>query len=173
MTLGTRIVVMKDGVIQQVDSPVNLYNKPNNMFVAGFIGSPQMNMMEAEVKKTGSDIILAVGEYEIKLVDSKAKLVEDGGYVGKQVIMGIRPEDLHDEEAFIANASPGSVVEADVEVTELLGAEVFLYLSLAGQQVTARVNPRSTAKTNDRIKIAFDLNKVHVFDKDTELTVTN
>jgi len=173
MTLGTRIVVMKDGVIQQVDSPVNLYNKPNNMFVAGFIGSPQMNMMEAEVKKTGSDIVLSVGDYEIKLVDSKAKLVEDGGYVGKQVIMGIRPEDLHDEEAIIASALPGSVVEADVEVTELLGAEVFLYLSLAGQQVTARVNPRSTAKTNDRIKIAFDLNKVHVFDKDTELTVTN
>jgi len=173
MTLGTRIVVMKDGVIQQVDSPVNLYNKPNNMFVAGFIGSPQMNMMEAEVKKTGNDVVLSVGEYEVKLVDSKAKLVEDGGYIGKQVIMGIRPEDLHDEEAFIANAAPGSVVEANVEVTELLGAEVFLYLSLAGQQVTARVNPRSTAKTNDRIKIAFDLNKVHVFDKDTELTVTN
>ena len=173
MTLGTRIVVMKDGLIQQVDSPVNLYNKPNNMFVAGFIGSPQMNLMEAEVKKNGEDILLSFGEYEVKLLPEKAKLVEDGSYVGKQVVMGIRPEDLHDEELFISNAAPGSVVEADVEVTELLGAEVFLYLRLAGQQVTARVNPRSTAKTNDRVKIAFDLQKIHVFDKNTEAVITN
>jgi multiple sugar transport system ATP-binding protein len=173
MTLGTRIVVMKDGVIQQVDSPVNLYNRPNNMFVAGFIGSPQMNMMEAEIKKSGEDVMLVVGQYEIKLVDAKAKLVEDGGYVGKTVIMGIRPEDLSDEEMAIAAAGPGAVVEAEVEVTELLGAEVFLYLSLAGQPITARVNPRSTAKTNDRIKIALDINKIHLFDKDTEQTITN
>ena len=173
MTLGTRIVVMKDGLIQQVDSPVNLYNKPNNMFVAGFIGSPQMNLMEAEVKKNGNDVVLSFGEYEIKLLDAKAKAVEDGGYIGKQVVMGIRPEDLHDEELFISNATPGSVVDADVEITELLGAEVYLYLTLAGQQVVARVNPRSTAKTNDRIKVAFDLQKVHVFDKNTEAVITN
>jgi len=173
MTLGTRIVVMKDGVIQQVDSPVNLYNKPKNMFVAGFIGSPQMNLLEATIKKSGDDVMLVVGEYEIKLTDPKAKAVEDGGYVGKTVIMGIRPEDLHDEEAFISAAGPGATLNADVEVTELLGAEVFLYLTIAGQPVTARVNPRSTAKPNDRIKMAIDLNKVHVFDKDTELIITN
>jgi multiple sugar transport system ATP-binding protein len=173
MTLGTRIVVMKDGVIQQVDSPVNLYNRPNNVFVAGFIGSPQMNLMEAVVKKNGSDVLLILGEYEIKLTDAKAKLIDDGGYVGKTVVMGIRPEDLHDEEAIISSAGPGAIVDADVEVTELLGAEVFLYLSVAGQAVTARVNPRSTAKTNDRIKMALDLNKIHVFDKDTEKAITN
>ncbi|MCL2420954.1 MAG: TOBE domain-containing protein, partial [Defluviitaleaceae bacterium] len=171
MTLGTRIVVMKDGVIQQVDSPVNLYNKPNNMFVAGFIGSPQMNMMEAVVKKNGDDLVVGVGEYDILLTEAKAKAAE--AYVGKSVIMGIRPEDLHDEEAVIAAAAPGSVLEADVEVTELLGAEVFLYLTIAGQPVTARVNPRSTAKSNDRIKLAVDLNKVHLFDKETELVITN
>jgi multiple sugar transport system ATP-binding protein len=173
MTLGTRIVVMKDGVIQQVDSPVNLYNKPNNMFVAGFIGSPQMNMMEASVKKSGKDVLLEVGEYEIKLPEDKAKVVEEGGYIDKTVIIGIRPEDLHDEDAFIAAAGPGAVVNADVEVTELLGAEVFLYLTVAGQPVTARVNPRSTAKVNDSIKIALDLNKIHVFDKDTELSIVH
>ena len=173
MTLGTRIVVMKDGVIQQVDSPVNLYNKPNNVFVAGFIGSPQMNLMEAAVSKEGNDVMLALGEYSIKLTEAKAKAVEEGGYIGKQVIMGLRPEDLHDEEVIISSAAAGSVVDAEVEVTELLGAEVYLYLSIAGQPVTARVNPRSTAKTNDRIKIAFDLNKIHVFDKDTEKTITN
>ena len=87
--------------------------------------------------------------------------------------MGIRPEDLHDEEAFITAAGPGATVEADVEVTELLGAEVYLYLSVAGQPVTARVNPRSTAKVNDKIKIALDLNKVHVFDKETEQVISN
>jgi multiple sugar transport system ATP-binding protein len=143
------------------------------MFVAGFIGSPQMNMMEALVKKEGNDVLLAVGEYEIKAVEAKAKLLEDGGYIGKTVVMGIRPEDLHDEEAVISAAGPGAVVNADVEVTELLGAEVFLYLSVAGQPVTARVNPRSTAKTNDQIKIALDLNKIHVFDKDSEAAITN
>ena len=173
MTLGTRIVVMKDGVIQQVDSPVNLYNKPNNMFVAGFIGSPQMNLLEASIKKDGNDLFVTVGEYNIKLNESKAKLVEEGGYVGKNVVIGIRPEDLHDEESFISTSVGGSTVEADVEVTELLGAEVFLYLTVAGQPVTARVNPRSTAKTGDKIKMAFDLNKIHVFDKDTEKAISN
>ena len=173
MTLGTRIVVMKDGVIQQVDSPGNLYNMPNNIFVASFIGSPQMNMMEAEVKKSGNDVLLTVGEYDIKLVDAKAKAVEDGGYIGKSVVMGIRPEDLHDEEAIISASTGGNLVDADVEVTELLGAEVFLYLTIAEQPVTARVNPRSTAKTGDRIKLAIDLNKIHVFDKDTEQVITN
>lgn len=173
MTLGTRIVVMKDGVIQQVDSPVNLYNKPNNLFVAGFIGSPQMNMLEAVVKKSGSDVLLGVGEYDIKLTDAKAKVVEDGGYVGKGVIMGIRPEDLHDEEVYISAAGSGALIEATVEVTELLGAEVYLYLDVVGQPVTARVNPRTTAKINDRIKMALDLNKIHIFDKDTEKAITN
>jgi multiple sugar transport system ATP-binding protein len=172
MTLGTRIVVMKDGFIQQVDSPVNLYNKPNNLFVAGFIGSPQMNTMEATVEKSGDDIMLKLGEYSIKLTAEKAKAVQDGGYVGKPVILGIRPEDLHDEEVYIA-AGEANLIDADVEVTELLGAEVYLYLQIAGQPATARVNPRSTARTGDRIKMALDLNKVHVFDKETENIITN
>jgi len=173
MTLGTRIVVMKDGVVQQVDSPVNLYNKPNNVFVAGFIGSPQMNLLDASISEKGNDVFVVLGEFSIKLTDAKAKTVKDGGYVGKNIILGIRPEDLHDEEAILTTAGPGAVVDADVEVTELLGAEVFLYLSIAGQSVTARVNPRSTAKTNDKIKLAFDLNKIHIFDKDTEKAVTH
>jgi multiple sugar transport system ATP-binding protein len=172
MTLGTRIVVMKDGVIQQVDSPVNLYNKPNNLFVAGFIGSPQMNMLETVVEKRNNGVYLVYGEYSIKLTDAKARAVIDGGYEGKTVIMGIRPEDLHDEEMIISS-SPDSIIDTDVEVTELLGAEVYLYLTCAGQQLTARVNPRSTAKANDRIKIALDVNKIHVFDKETEQVITN
>ncbi|MCL2363821.1 MAG: sn-glycerol-3-phosphate ABC transporter ATP-binding protein UgpC [Defluviitaleaceae bacterium] len=172
MTLGTRIVVMSNGVAQQVDSPVNLYNKPNSIFVATFIGSPQMNMVEAVVEVQGTDCFLKFGEFSIKLPEAKAKAVIEGKYDGKQVIMGIRPEDLKDEEMFI-NQSPETVIDCEVEVTELLGAEVYLYLLCAGQQLTARVNPRSTAKTGDTIKIALDANRIHVFDKETEQVITN
>jgi len=172
MTLGTRIVVMSNGVAQQVDSPVNLYNKPNSLFVATFIGSPQMNIVEVTVEKRGADCVLMFGEFAIKLPEAKAKAVLDGGYEGKTVMMGIRPEDLKDEEMFISQ-SPDTVVSCEVEVTELLGAEVYLYLLCAGQQMTARVNPRSTAKTNDVIKMALDANRIHVFDKETEQIITN
>ena len=172
MTLGTRIVVMKDGLIMQVDSPVNLYNKPQNLFVAGFIGSPQMNLIEVEVEKRGSDIFLLFGEHPIKLPEAKARAVEEGGYVNKTVILGIRPEDLKDEEMFLSQA-PDAIIDCEVEVTELLGAEVYLYLTCAGQQMTARVNPRSTAKSGDTIKIALDVQRIHVFDKETEQVITN
>jgi len=172
MTLGTRIVVMKDGVAMQVDSPVNLYNKPQNLFVASFIGSPQMNLVEVQAEKRGNDVYLMFGDNPIKLPEGKANAVIEGGYVDKTVIMGIRPEDLHDEEAFLAS-SPDSHIETEVEVTELLGAEVYLYLICAGQQMTARVNPRSTAKTNDVIKMALDVQRIHIFDKDTEQVITN
>ncbi|MDR2752243.1 MAG: sn-glycerol-3-phosphate ABC transporter ATP-binding protein UgpC [Clostridiales bacterium] len=170
MTLGTRIVVLKDGIIQQVDSPINLYNKPNNLFVGGFIGSPQMNMIDAVVSKEGNGLYLTFGENKIRVPESKAKAID--GYVGKTVVLGVRPEDLHDEEMFIA-ASPDSIIETDVEVTELLGAEVYLYVVAAGQNLTARVNPRSTAKPKDHIKMALDANRIHIFDKETELTIVN
>ena len=172
MTLGTRIVVMKDGFIQQVDSPINLYNKPVNLFVGEFIGSPQMNMLDVEVKTEGNTVFLTFGEFKIKLPDSKGKAILDGGYSGKTVKMGIRPEDLHDDEMFIST-SPDTVISADVEVTELLGAEVYLYLLCAGQNITARVNPRSQAKAGDTINIALDANKIHVFDKNTEMAIVH
>jgi len=172
MTLGDRIVVMKDGLIMQEDSPVNLYNRPKNIFVASFIGSPQMNLVEVEVEKRDDDIYLMFGEFPIKLPEGKAKALVEGGYVDKTVIMGIRPEDMHDEEVVLAS-SPESVIETEVEVHELLGAEVFLYLICAGQQMTARVNPRTTAKAGDVIKMALDIQKIHVFDKETEHIITN
>ena len=109
MTLGTRIVVMKDGVVQQVDSPQNLYNNPGNLFVAGFIGSPQMNFMDAVVEAAGKNVTLKVGQHSIKLPEAKSKALIDGGYVGKTVVMGIRPEDVHDSAEFIA-ASPDTEV---------------------------------------------------------------
>ncbi len=170
MTLGTRIVVMKDGVVQQVDTPQNLYNAPGNLFVAGFIGSPQMNMVDAVVEVKGSDVFLKVGPTSIKLPAAKAEKVK--AYNGKTVIMGIRPEDMSDDADKVA-AAGASALNAKIEVYELLGAEVFLYFTVEGANFTARVNPRTTTRTGDTVKFALDLDKIHVFDKETELTITN
>ena len=163
---------MKDGVVQQVDTPQNLYNTPCNLFVAGFIGSPQMNFMDAVCKVNGQDVTLTVGEHVLKVPASKKKALIDGGYDGKTVVLGIRPEDVHDSEAFISN-SPDSVITSTIKVYELLGAEVFLYFDVEGTQMTARVNPRTTLRTGDKAVFALDMEKIHVFDKETELTITN
>ena len=172
MTLGTRIVVMKDGVVQQVDTPQALYNTPCNLFVAGFIGSPQMNFMDAKCTIKGNDVTLTVGKHVLKVPASKKQALIDGGYDGKTVVLGIRPEDVHDSQAFISN-SPDSVIESTIKVYELLGAEVFLYFDVEGTQLTARVNPRTTLRTGDKAVFALDMEKIHVFDKETELTITN
>ncbi len=171
MTLGTRIVVLKDGLIMQVDTPKNLYNRPDNLFVAGFIGSPQMNLLDAKIKVEGSDAYLVFGNNKIQLPDAKAQKVLS--YDNKEVIFGIRPEDVHDEEMFMSNAQD-SIVEATVNVYELLGSEVNLYLQLdENLDMIARVNPRTNAKRDDVIQVAFDTSKIHVFDKKTEQVITN
>ena len=172
MTLGTRIVVMKDGVVQQVDTPQHLYEQPGNLFVAGFMGSPQMNFLDAQIAEKGGDLVAKVGEYDVVIPAAKAKVLKDGGYVGKTVVLGIRPEDIHDSQMFI-EASPSVPMTSTVKVYELLGAEVFLYFDVNGTQVTARVDPRTNSKTGDTIKFAFDMEKSHFFDKETELTICN
>ncbi|NBI70762.1 sn-glycerol-3-phosphate ABC transporter ATP-binding protein UgpC [Clostridiaceae bacterium] len=172
MTLGTRIVVMKDGVVQQVDTPQNLYDHPVNKFVAGFIGAPQMNLVDAKVQKAGSDVTLSFGGCVITLPQAKAKKLEEGGYIGKEVTMGIRPEDLHDEAEVVA-AAGSNVLTASIRVYEMLGAEVFLYFDVEGTNCTARVNPRTAARPGDTVKFALDLEKIHLFDKDTERIITN
>lgn len=175
MTMGTRIVVMKDGFIQQVDTPQNLYSKPVNLFVAGFIGSPQMNFLDATVIEKSGKIALEMGydakKYVIELPEGKAN-AELKSRVGKMVIIGVRPEDLHDDEMFLSAATTG-VVDCDVEVTELMGHETYLYLSLDGDPIVARVNSRSTARVGDTIKIAIDVQKIHIFDGETEKTISN
>jgi len=172
MTMGTRIVVMKDGYIQQVDTPQSLYERPNNMFVAGFIGSPQMNFINAKVEKRGEEIHLLFGKEDIKLPEGKAKKLEGTEYIGKEVVMGIRPENVHDEAMYLETMSD-SIVEAEVEVVEMLGSETLLYLVVDEVDFVARVNPRTKAKPGDRIKVAFDANKIHLFDKETEKTIMN
>ena len=182
MTMGTRIVVMKSGLIQQVDTPNNLYLYPCNLFVAGFIGSPQMNFIEAKLLKEGENYLVEFGsedtktragvKYKIQLPASKNKDNCLEAYAGKEVIMGIRPENVHNEEDLIELHKDG-IVEADVEVTELMGAETYLYMNCEGQSINARVSPTNTARPGDKIKIAFETAKIHLFDKETELTICN
>ena len=172
LTLGTRIVVMKDGVVQQVDSPLDLYMRPNNLFVAGFIGSPQMNFIDAKVVVSGSEVRLMFGSNSIKLPENKAKKLIDNGYEDKTVTFGIRPEDIKDEEMFISN-SPDTTLEATVKVYEMLGAEVFLYFTVETFDITVRVNPRTTARPGDTVKFAMDIARLHVFDKETEQVITH
>ena len=172
MTLGTRIVVMKDGVIQQVDTPQNLYEKPQNLFVAGFMGSPQMNFLDATVSVNGDVACLNIGGKAIPLPPAKSKKLIDGGYEGKVVTFGIRPEDVYDSEMFI-ESSPQSVFESTVKVYELLGAEVYLYFDLEEFPITARVDSRTNSRPGDSIRFALDVEKIHVFDKETEQVITN
>ena len=172
MTLGTRIVVLKDGVIMQVDSPQKLYNEPNNLFVAGFIGSPQMNFIDAVCKVEGERVTLNFEKTSVVLPPAKAKRLIDGGYNGKTVVMGIRPEDIGDSQIEI-EAHKDAVFETDVTGYELLGSEVLLYFSVAGTAMTAKVDSRTTARMGDHITLAIDPEKIHCFDKETELTITN
>ena len=174
MTMGTRIVVMKDGFIQQVDTPQHLYDMPCNEFVAGFIGSPQMNFIDAKLVRNGSTFGLQFDKYTIDLPASKNSNGCLESYIGKEVRFGIRPEHVHDEPEFLAKCENGNgIVTANVDVTELMGAEIYLYVNIGGVPITARVEPTSTAKPSDNIQIAFDVNKIHIFDKETEKTITN
>ncbi|MDR1204101.1 MAG: sn-glycerol-3-phosphate ABC transporter ATP-binding protein UgpC [Peptococcaceae bacterium] len=171
MTLGTRIVVMDKGVVQQVDAPLNLYEHPANLFVAGFIGSPQMNQVEVAVEASGNECYLIFAEHRIKLPLDKAQALISGGYPGKSVILGIRPEDLHEEDSYTADAET-AILNTEVEVTELMGAEAFLYVICGGKEFTARGNPRTKARPNDKLKLLIDLRRIHLFDKETEQVIT-
>ncbi|MCL2610613.1 MAG: sn-glycerol-3-phosphate ABC transporter ATP-binding protein UgpC [Defluviitaleaceae bacterium] len=172
MTLGTRIVVMKDGVAQQIDTPQNLYQKPVNLFVAGFMGSPQMNLLDTTITKKDGGVWAEFHGHKVKLPESKAKALS--GYEGKEVVMGIRPEDMHDENrSKYKAATEDTIIAAKLEVTELLGAEILLYLDITDKSFIARVDPRNTAKPGDTVKLALDVDKLHFFDKETQLVISN
>lgn len=174
MTMGDRIVCMKDGWIQQVDTPQALYERPVNKFVAGFLGSPQMNFIDAVLRQDYGQYIVEFGgsnKFEIIVPESKVN-DELSRYVNREIVLGIRPESIHDEEMYLSNATTG-VCQANVELTEMMGAEIYLYLNCAGNPLTARVSPRSTAKIGDTIDIAIDPNRIHLFDKETEKTIIN
>ncbi|MBE5813711.1 MAG: sn-glycerol-3-phosphate ABC transporter ATP-binding protein UgpC [Clostridiales bacterium] len=173
MTMASRIVVMKDGFIQQVDSPQNLYDYPANLFVAGFIGSPQMNFFTVKLEKDGNDVLAKFGDNAIVVPESKLSKFIDESYIGKEVYMGIRPEDIDDDPEVVAASK--AVVDCSVEVTELMGSETYLYLSTSGkdENIIARVDPRTASRAGQKVQVAFDVDRLHFFDKDTETTLLN
>ena len=162
MTLGTRIVVMKDGVVQQIDSPQNLYETPCNKFVAGFLGSPQMNFIDAVLTYRDGN-----------LPEEKAKPLIDGEWDGRSVILGIRPEDIFEKKESFAFGNQGFDFQVTCDVYELLGAEVFLYFELGSSAVTARVESDTRVRPGDKLTVSFDIDKIHIFDKDTEEAIAN
>ena len=180
MTMADRIVVMKDGLIQQVDTPQHLYDIPCNTFVAGFIGSPQMNFIDSVIRKEGNDFFVEFGsedtkrrlgvKFKIKLPAYKNEKGVLENYVDKEVIMGIRPEHIHDEPKLLKEF-PDVIVEANVEVPELMGAETYLSVNCETHYLTARVAPTTTAKMGEDIDITFEPDKIHLFDKDTEMAI--
>ncbi len=170
MTLGTRIVVLKDGVIQQVDTPQNLYDRPGNLFVAGFIGSPQMNFIDATLQKEGNNVYLVFGPHKITVTPEKAEKVKD--YIGKEVTFGIRPENIYDAATY-PKANANNTVHSTVRVYEMLGAEVFVYVTVEGVDVTVREAPGTVVKPGDEMDLSLDVEKIHIFDKETQVTICN
>ncbi len=165
MTMGNRIAVMKDGVIQQVADPIALYDKPVNKFVAGFIGSPPMNFVNGRVIKKHDKFYFTENRFKVKIVeDMYGKLLS---YEGKEVVFGIRPEDIYDK-LFISTASPDNCVKGVVEIVEPMGAEVFLYITAGNSSLVARVGGHDKPEVSQDIDLVFDMSKVHFFDKDTE-----
>ena len=174
MTMASRIVVMRDGFIQQVDTPQNLYDFPSNLFVAGFIGSPQMNFFSVTLQKEGNGVYAVFGDNKIKVPEEKLQKFMSDECIGKEVYMGIRPENISDNKEVMAKF-PDAVVNVHVEVTELMGSETYLYLSTTGKEgnIIARVDPRSQTRTGDDTKVCFDTSRLHFFDKDAETTLLN
>ncbi len=168
MTMGDRIAVMKGGVLQQVEDPLVVYDRPKNKFVAGFIGSPPMNFMNGRLIKKENKIYFDEGKIKVRLVDEMTKAVMS--YIGKEVIFGIRSEDIYDK-LFVSDAPSENVVRVNCEVVEPMGSEVYLYLSTGKHTFIARVGAHNKPGVNQDIDVVFDMSKVHFFDKDTEITI--
>ena len=170
MTMGTRIVVMKDGIIQQVDTPQNIYNYPANIFVASFIGSPQMNFFDGVVEMDGEKAYAVYEGQKVELPESVAKKVKAERIDGVGITFGIRPEHL-DDDAELVNANPTQVMEGTVEVIELMGAESYIYIKIGAMTFTIRVNGTTSLKVGDKAKVYFDTTKIHIFSKETEASI--
>lgn len=172
MTMASRIVVMKDGYIQQVGTPKDIYDNPNNIFVGGFIGTPPMNFIEGMVTDDG---YFEVGDHKLgvsrlKVNEKSMKILEENHFIEKPIIMGIRPEDIHDTPELFEKYKD-SKVTLKVDVAELLGAETNIYAIMNGQNVVAKVDARVDIHMGDQIELAFNMEKVHFFDPQTELRI--
>lgn len=166
--MATRIAVMNDGVVQQVGQLQELYEKPDNMFVAGFIGSPAMNLFDGRVSGDRSELSLETDGLRVTVSPPESAILES--YLGKRIFFGIRPEHIYDAEYQPSGIVTASV-RARVDVTELMGNEFFLYLLSGDKQFLSRVDTRTTAKIGQDIEVVFDMTKLHYFDPDTGKTV--
>ena len=164
MTMASRIVVMKDGYIMQVGAPKDIYDNPNNIFVAGFIGTPPMNFVRGKVER---DQWFVAGDHKIMVPNDKFEIVRSNGMVGKEIVLGIRPEDIHDEQV-VHDTYPNSVIDIIVDVAELLGSETNLYTTINGNNVCASINARAGVRIGDKMKLALDMNKCHFFNPEDE-----
>ena len=164
MTMASRIVVMKDGYIMQVGAPKEIYDNPNNMFVAGFIGTPPMNFIRGKVER---DQWFVAGDHKIMVPNDKFEIVRSNGMVGKEIVLGIRPEDIHDDQ-IVHDTYPNSVIDIIVDVAELLGSETNLYTTINGNNVCASINARAGVRIGDKMKLALDMNKCHFFNPEDE-----
>jgi len=168
MTMGTRIAVMNDGLLMQIDTPQMLYDAPDNLFVAGFIGSPSMNFLEAKLVERDGKIAADCKDFILKIPDSKAGVYRQ--YLGQDVIFGIRPEDTLDPE-YTPPGIEKATLEARVDVTELMGNEVVVYLVTERSQFLGRFDPRTSAMVGNTVQVAFNMNRMHIFDKQTQLAI--
>ncbi|MFN7948297.1 MAG: sn-glycerol-3-phosphate ABC transporter ATP-binding protein UgpC [Blastocatellia bacterium] len=162
MSMGDRLIVMKDGVVQQTGAPLEIYNQPATQFVAGFIGSPPMNFISAELEHSNGHLFVKGRGFRLRLPDERKATAASAG----QVIFGIRPEDIH-ERAFYSRPIDDNVVQARVEILEPLGSEVIATCSLGGSEITARLSPRTQAKSDAVIELVPDLERAKLFDPST------
>ncbi|MDI6641579.1 MAG: sn-glycerol-3-phosphate ABC transporter ATP-binding protein UgpC [Elusimicrobiota bacterium] len=169
MTMGDRICVMKDGLIQQVDDPLKLYDNPQNKFVAGFIGSPPMNFVPVEVIKEGDALYLDEGSFKVKLPDKMKSAVEP--YLNQKLTLGIRPEDIYDKLFYHLGPLSGNVVTVTVDVVEPMGSELYVHLNTGKNTLTARVDPHTQVKPNQLIEVVFNMEKIHLFSPETEQAI--
>ena len=167
MTMGTRIVVMNKGVVQQVDTPQNIYNYPKNKFVASFIGSPQMNFMNGTVMKHKHGVVVAIGHEQILLSETMSQKLMKSGYIGKEVILGIRPEHMDEIPMKQADAKINGVVD----IVELMGAESYIHVKRGEETIVVRVNGTTDKKMGDEIEVYMNLDQVHIFDMETEVRI--
>ncbi len=168
MTMGTRIAVMKDGILQQIDTPQSLYDRPGNIFVAGFIGTPAMNFFDVRLASSEGKLAIDGGSFHLDVPPDRVPALQP--YVGKDLVLGIRPEDLHDPE-FTPPGVVAARIPAEVDITELMGSEVYLYLLTGGKQFIARVDPRTRARVGNKIEVIANMANFHMFDKQSERAI--
>ena len=170
MTLGTRIVVMKDGVIQQVDTPKHIYDHPANLFVASFIGSPQMNILYGQTYEKDNQVILKVLDREIILPEDKAKILRNTKNINADLIVGIRPENISCKESDLNNKN-NVVFELEIDVAENLGAETYIHAKADSRNMIIKVATADNVNTEGTIKFVMDVNKIHLFDREEQNTI--